>query len=133
MAAVYISVLLISYIFGGKDRLNFSLVVEKLRHLFSIDELLLEGGGFLNVSFLNEGLIDELSLIIAPMVDGESGSVTLFETSSFLKKATGKFPLEEHRKTGRWWSTDEVCNKTLNMARTHNIAPSMGVMDYESC
>jgi riboflavin biosynthesis pyrimidine reductase len=74
----------ISYIFGGKERLNFTVVVEKLKNLFSIDKLMLEGGGFLNGSFLNEGLIDELSLILVPIADGASNSVTLFETSSFL-------------------------------------------------
>jgi len=74
----------ISYIFGGKERLNFSLVVEKLKNLFAIDKLMLEGGGFLNGSFLNVDLIDELSLILVPIADGASNSVTLFETSSFL-------------------------------------------------
>jgi riboflavin biosynthesis pyrimidine reductase len=66
--------------------LDFTVVVEKLKHLFSIDRLLLEGGGVLNGTFLNEGLIDELSLIIAPIADGSSNSLTLFETSSHLKK-----------------------------------------------
>ncbi|MFD1774113.1 RibD family protein [Paenibacillus rhizophilus] len=80
----YLKNLGISYIFGGKDRLNFTVVVEKLKNLFSIDELMLEGGGFLNGSFLNEGLIDELSLVLVPIADGASNSVTLFETSSFL-------------------------------------------------
>nr|WP_263326922.1 RibD family protein [Neobacillus sp. Marseille-Q6967] len=74
----------ISYIFGGKERLNFTVVVEKLKSLFSIDQLMLEGGGFLNGSLLNERLIDELSLILVPIADGASNSVTLFETSSFL-------------------------------------------------
>lgn len=78
----------ISYIFGGKERLNFTVVVEKLKNLFSIDELILEGGGVLNGSFLNEGLIDELSLILVPIADGASNSVTLFETSSYLNKPT---------------------------------------------
>lgn len=74
----------ISYIFGGKERLNFIVVVKKLKNLFSIDKLMLEGGGYLNGSFLNERLIDELSLILVPIADGASNSVTLFETSSFL-------------------------------------------------
>lgn len=80
----YLKNLGISYIFGGKERLNFTVVVEKLKHLFGIDRLMLEGGGFLNGSLLNEGLVDELSLIVVPMVDGASNAVTLFETSSFL-------------------------------------------------
>ncbi|OMD42272.1 hypothetical protein BSK52_09285 [Paenibacillus odorifer] len=37
----------ISYIFGGIERLDFAVVVEKLKHLFLIDELVLEGGGVL--------------------------------------------------------------------------------------
>jgi riboflavin biosynthesis pyrimidine reductase len=74
----------ISYIFGGKERINFTVVVQKLKSLFSINKLMLEGGGFLNGSLLNEGLIDELSLILVPIADGASNAVTLFETSSFL-------------------------------------------------
>jgi riboflavin biosynthesis pyrimidine reductase len=35
---------------------------------------------------LNEGLIDELSLVLVPIVDGASNSVTLFETKSYLNK-----------------------------------------------
>ncbi|WP_406590100.1 TetR family transcriptional regulator C-terminal domain-containing protein [Bacillus atrophaeus] len=52
----------------------FTVVVKKLKNLFSIDKLMLEGGGFLNGSFLNEGLIDELSLILVPIADGASNS-----------------------------------------------------------
>lgn len=74
----------ISYIFGGTDRLCFTVVVQKLKSLFSINTLLLEGGGYINGSFLYEGLIDELSLILIPIADGASNAVTLFETSSFL-------------------------------------------------
>ncbi|MCM2532914.1 hypothetical protein NDK43_11595 [Neobacillus pocheonensis] len=35
---------------------------------------------------MNEGLIDELSLVFVPFADGTSNSLTLFETSSYLKK-----------------------------------------------
>lgn len=76
----------VSYIFGGNERLNFTVVVEKIRTHFAIDKLMLEGGGFINGSFLNEELIDELSLILVPIADGASNSVTLFETSAFLTK-----------------------------------------------
>ncbi|WP_267905016.1 hypothetical protein [Bacillus atrophaeus] len=33
--------------------------------------------------WLNEGLIDELSLILVPIADGASNSVTLFERALF--------------------------------------------------
>ncbi|WP_312148417.1 RibD family protein [Paenibacillus odorifer] len=77
----------ISYIFGGKDKLDFNLVVKKLKSVFSIDELLLEGGGFVNGSLLSQGLIDELSLILVPIADGASKSVTLFETGAYLQNS----------------------------------------------
>ncbi|MCR8630560.1 dihydrofolate reductase family protein [Paenibacillus radicis (ex Xue et al. 2023)] len=76
----------ISYIFAGQEQLNFRLVVEKLKKLFNIDKLMLEGGGYLNGSFLDEGLIDELSLVLVPIADAASNSVSLFETSSHLNK-----------------------------------------------
>jgi riboflavin biosynthesis pyrimidine reductase len=76
----------ISYIFGGKEQLDFTVVVEKLKKIFLIDQLILEGGGFINGSFLNEGLIDEVSLVLVPIADGASNSLTLFETSSHLQK-----------------------------------------------
>ncbi|MEK4466245.1 hypothetical protein BK121_00605 [Paenibacillus odorifer] len=82
----YLKNLGISYIFGGKERLNFSVVVGKLKQLFSIDKLMLEGGGILNGSFLNEDLIDELSLVIVPIADGASNSVTLFEMDASMKQ-----------------------------------------------
>lgn len=76
----------ISYIFGGKESLNFTVVMEKLKKLFSIDKIMLEGGGFINGSLLNEGLIDEISLVLVPIVDGASNSLTLFETNAHLQK-----------------------------------------------
>lgn len=42
------------------------------------------GGGMINWSFLQEGLIDELSLVIAPVADGGTDSVSIFERAGFL-------------------------------------------------
>lgn len=41
------------------------------------------GGGFVNWSFLSAGLIDELSLVVAPVADGENNTMTLFEKSDY--------------------------------------------------
>ncbi|ALW86241.1 deaminase [Hymenobacter sedentarius] len=69
----------VSYLFGGKKELDFALVLEKLGRLFPIKTLLLEGGGHLNGSLLKAGLIDELSLLHFPVVDGAATSATIFE------------------------------------------------------
>ena len=42
------------------------------------------GGGVVNWSFLQEGLIDRLCLVIAPVADGNTASVSIFEQAGFL-------------------------------------------------
>jgi len=69
----------ISYIFGGETELDLGVVLEKLSTLFSIKTLLLEGGGKINGSMLAAGLIDEISLLLAPVADGAMGTPTLFD------------------------------------------------------
>ncbi|NVJ24261.1 RibD family protein [Myxococcus sp. AM011] len=71
----------ISYLFGGKAKLNLRRVLEKLRARFGIKKLLLEGGGRINGSFLAADLIDELSVLVAPIADGSIGTPSLFDAS----------------------------------------------------
>lgn len=74
----------ISYVFGGKKELNLSLICHKLKTLFDIHLLLLEGGGYVNGSFADEQLIDELSVILVPIADCASHSTTLFEANQII-------------------------------------------------
>jgi 2,5-diamino-6-(ribosylamino)-4(3H)-pyrimidinone 5'-phosphate reductase len=69
----------ISYLFGGKSRIDVPKVLEKLRANFGIRKLLLEGGGKINGSFLAAGVIDELSILLAPIADGSVGVASLFD------------------------------------------------------
>jgi 2,5-diamino-6-(ribosylamino)-4(3H)-pyrimidinone 5'-phosphate reductase len=69
----------VSYLFGGKTRLNLARVLQKLRQELGIKRLLLEGGGKINGSFLSAGLIDELSVLLAPIADGGVGLPSLFD------------------------------------------------------
>lgn len=69
----------VSYLFGGKTDLDLKKVLEKLRKELGIKKLLLEGGGKINGSFLSEDLIDELSVLWVPVVDGALGTPTLFD------------------------------------------------------
>lgn len=73
----------ISYIFAGEEVLDVKLAVHKLYELFGIKNLLLEGGGVINGSFLEDGLVDELSLVIVPTVEIDSDAVSLFETGKY--------------------------------------------------
>jgi riboflavin biosynthesis pyrimidine reductase len=53
--------------------------LEILGESFGITTLLLEGGGITNGLFLKEQLIDEISLLIYPAIDGLSGIPSIFE------------------------------------------------------
>ncbi len=69
----------VSYLFGGKAELDLKRVLTKLRKEFGIAKLLLEGGGAINGTFLAADLVDELSVLIAPVADGSVGTPTLFD------------------------------------------------------
>lgn len=96
----YLQRLGISYIFAGKEGLDCGLLLEKLYELFGITRLMIAGGGITNRSFLNEGLIDELSLVIAPVTGGDSDCISVFESSGFTKNGKpAAFDLKEVKQT----------------------------------
>lgn len=68
----------ISYIIAGDESLDHALAMEKLKNLFGIETLMLGGGGVLNWSFLQAGLCDELSVVVAPTADGSAKTPALF-------------------------------------------------------
>lgn len=68
----------VSYIFAGRKEMNVSLAVEKLYKLFGIKKLMLEGGSIINGAFQREGLVNELSLVQAPMIAGSEGKPLFF-------------------------------------------------------
>lgn len=84
----YLRSLDISYIIAGKDRLDCKLLLEKLKNLFGIEKLMVSGGGLTNWSFVYENLIDELSLIIVPVADGNRNSASIFDKADFLPNRT---------------------------------------------
>lgn len=69
----------ISYVFAGKDGQDLAKAVETLHTEFGFTQLMLEGGGVINGMFLKAGLIDELSLLIYPGIDGLSGVSSFIE------------------------------------------------------
>ncbi|WP_188547697.1 RibD family protein [Hymenobacter qilianensis] len=94
----------VSYLFGGAQEIDFALVLHKLGELFPIQTILLEGGGHLNGSLLKVGLIDELSLLHYPVVDGAPTSPTIFEQGDAPGPATPfKLLSAEQRPDGILW------------------------------
>ncbi len=69
----------VSYLFAGTDGKDIAKAMDTLGRDFGMKKILLEGGAIINGTFLKAGLIDELSLIIYPGVDGLSGRPSIFE------------------------------------------------------
>lgn len=74
----------ISYVFAGKSVIDCKLLLQKLYDLFGIERLMVAGGGITNWSFVQEKLLDELSILVAPVADGSTDAVTIFEKADFF-------------------------------------------------
>jgi riboflavin biosynthesis pyrimidine reductase len=89
----------VSYIFGGDSEIDLAAVLETLGSRLGIKKLLMEGGGSANGAMLAAGLIDELSLVVAPHVDGSRESPALFdvEGAESRKLPVTAMTLESHQ------------------------------------
>lgn len=91
----------VSYIIAGDNKLDCETAMKKLYQLFHIEKVLICGGGVVNWSFLQAGMVDELSLFLAPVTDGGSGSAALFtQIPSLTKGKPVEFLLKETEKIG---------------------------------
>jgi len=77
----------VSYLIGGRETIDLRGVLRRMRSKFGIKKVLLEGGGKINGAMLKAGLIDELSLLMAPVADGTNGAATLFDSGEERHKA----------------------------------------------
>jgi riboflavin biosynthesis pyrimidine reductase len=64
----------VSYIVADEAKLDLGKMLDALGREFGVRRLLLEGGATINGSFFAAGLVDELSLLVAPALDGRTGT-----------------------------------------------------------
>lgn len=64
----YLQEMEIPYIFAGKDKIDIELALYKLKNNIGANILWLQGGSIINGAFLRANVIDELSLVVAPVV-----------------------------------------------------------------
>lgn len=84
----------IPYIFAGKTEIDVSVALDKLKRLLGIDTLLLEGGSIINGHFQRIDAIDELSLVVAPIVANRQ------DKPLFTDSVESDFELKEIRQHG---------------------------------
>ena len=69
----------ISWIAVGKEHIDLKEMVEILNREFDVNRMAVVGGGHINGSFLAAGLLDEISVMIGPGIDGRKGMASVFD------------------------------------------------------
>jgi riboflavin biosynthesis pyrimidine reductase len=94
----------VSYILAGARDVDLPVALGKIGDRFGVKVLMLEGGGRINGGMLAAGLIDEVSVLVAPTVDGRVGTPALFDLDGD-GVAPGRLTLEhvEHRADDVLW------------------------------
>ncbi len=102
----------ISYIIAGTNALEYETALKKLKELFGIETLMLGGGGVLNWSFIQAGMCDEVSIVIAAAADGSPDTPALFSAREGLSSNQAvRFSLQstEVKSGGSVWLRYKVC------------------------
>ena len=72
----------VKFFWSGDERVDLTSLMSYL-HEEGIEKLMLEGGSTLNFSMIKAGLIDEISICVAPMVVGGANAKTFFDGEGF--------------------------------------------------
>lgn len=102
----------ISYVVAGVKSVDLSQAASVLAEQFGIRTLLLEGGGHINGAFLQAGLVDEVSLLLLPGIDGRHEIPAVFD--GVVAPDHSAVPLKlksvERREDDALWLRYEVIN-----------------------
>lgn len=69
----------ISWIACGKTKIDLARAMEILAEKFHVERLAVVGGGNINAGFLDAGLLDEISILLAPGIDGRGNMTATFD------------------------------------------------------
>lgn len=100
----YLDSLGISWIVTGKERIDMKRAMEILNTEFDVKRLAVVGGGNINGAFLDAGLLDEVSILIGPGIDGRKGMAATFDGLP-MEREPFKLKLKEVRsyESGAVW------------------------------
>ena len=77
----YLKSINVSYIFGGKEEIDLAAVVATLASELGTKRLIVEGGPHVSGSFVDAGLVDEVSVLLLPLIDGRGEHPASFEVA----------------------------------------------------
>ena len=102
----------VSYLLAGREDLDLPLALAKIGEKLGVRTLMLEGGGGINGSMLRAGLVDEVSLLVAPVADGRVGSAALFDVGADAVPARLALEQVERRAGDVLWLRFRVMSST---------------------
>lgn len=75
----YLQSIHVSYFFAGATEIDLAQVVATLADELGARRLIVEGGAHVSGTFVNAGLVDEVSVLILPLIDGRGDHPASFE------------------------------------------------------
>lgn len=88
----------VSFLVCGDREIDLALALRKLHTHFKLKKVMLEGGGAFNGAMLAAGLVDEVSHLTIPVIDGGRGVTGLFDIPGDApKKAAARLKLISHK------------------------------------
>ncbi|MDO5497339.1 MAG: dihydrofolate reductase family protein [Alistipes sp.] len=90
----------ISWIATGRDGINLARAMELLAEEFGVERLAVTGGGHINGAFLEAGLLDEVSYMVAPGIDGRAGMAAVFDGIADKSRPATRLRLESVKQMG---------------------------------
>lgn len=94
----------ISWIATGNTYIDMPRAMEILHDEFGVERLAIVGGGHICGGFLEAGLVDEASVMVAPGIDGRTGQTAMFDGITDRGSNPYKLKLESVEQ----WETDIV-------------------------
>lgn len=94
----------ISWIASGIGRIDLRRAMDILRTEFGVERLAIVGGGHICGGFVEAGLVDEVSVMVAPGIDGREGQTAMIDGIRKTDDTSYKLKLESVEK----WNTDIV-------------------------
>lgn len=98
---------------------NLEGILRTLNKEFGITSISLQGGGVLNAGMLKQGMIDELSYVVYPGIDGTANSVSIFnyrgdnDQSPMQGQTLQLFDVQQ-KDMGIVWLRYKVCKKAVD-------------------
>jgi len=107
----------VSYIVSGESTVDLVKAVNVLGEHFGIRRLLLEGGGHINGAFLQMGLVDEVSILLVPGIDGRNEVPAVFDRVNPASKTAVPLKLKsvERREKDTLWLRYEVVRSSKKL------------------